>query len=212
MLPVELEQLVRDIVRQRCERQNIELKRAAKGTPERLYDTLSSFSNQTGGGIILFGIDEKNNFALTGVYDAQDLQTQITNQALQMQPVVRPLFTVAEIDGKTIVSAEISECDLFEKPCFYQGAGRMRGAYVRVGDADLPMTEYEIYSYEVFKRKIQDELRVVERADSEDFSSDTLDEYFIHVKKKKPNLASQPVPSAQISGRPCAVWPSVQPL
>lgn len=192
MLPVELEQLVRDIVRQRCERQNIELKRAAKGTPERLYDTLSSFSNQTGGGIILFGIDEKNNFALTGVYDAQDLQTQITNQALQMQPVVRPLFTVAEIDGKTIVSAEISECDLFEKPCFYQGAGRMRGAYVRVGDADLPMTEYEIYSYEVFKRKIQDELRVVERADSEDFNSDTLDEYFIHVKKKKPNLASQP--------------------
>lgn len=192
MLPVELEQLVRDIIRQRCERQNIELKRAAKGTPERLYDTLSSFSNQTGGGIILFGIDEKNNFALTGVYDAQDLQTQITNQALQMQPVVRPLFTVAEIDGKTIVSAEISECDLFEKPCFYQGAGRMRGAYVRVGDADLPMTEYEIYSYEVFKRKIQDELRVVERADSEDFSSDTLDEYFIHVKKKKPNLASQP--------------------
>lgn len=192
MLPVELEQLVRDIVRQRCERQNIELKRAAKGTPERLYDTLSSFSNQTGGGIILFGIDEKNNFALTGVYDAQDLQTQVTNQALQMQPVVRPLFTVAEIDGKTIVSAEISECDLFEKPCFYQGAGRMRGAYVRVGDADLPMTEYEIYSYEVFKRKIQDELRVVERADSEDFNSDTLDEYFIHVKKKKPNLASQP--------------------
>ena len=192
MLPVELEQLVRDIVRQRCERQNIELKRAAKGTPERLYDTLSSFSNQTGGGIILFGIDEKNDFALTGVYDAQDLQTQITNQALQMQPVVRPLFTVAEIDGKTIVSAEISECDLFEKPCFYQGAGRMRGAYVRVGDADLPMTEYEIYSYEVFKRKIQDELRVVERADSGDFNSDTLDEYFIHVKKKKPNLASQP--------------------
>ena len=59
MLPVELEQLVRDIVRQRCERQNIELKRAARGTPERLYDTLSSFSNQAGGGIILFGIDEK---------------------------------------------------------------------------------------------------------------------------------------------------------
>lgn len=192
MLPVELEQLVRDVIKQRCERQNIELKRAAKGTPERLYDTLSSFSNQTGGGIILFGIDEKDNFALTGVYDAQDLQTQVTNQALQMQPVVRPLFTVAEVDGKTIVSAEISECDLFEKPCFYQGAGRMRGAYVRVGDADLPMTEYEIYSYEVFKRKIQDELRTMERAEIDDFDKDALDEYFIHVKKKKPNLASQP--------------------
>ena len=50
---------------------------AGRGTPEKLYDTLSSFSNQVGGGIILFGIDEKNNFEITGVYDAQDLQAKV---------------------------------------------------------------------------------------------------------------------------------------
>ena len=83
MLPSELTELVQNIVTMKCEHQNIELKRASQGTPEKLYDTLSSFSNQTGGGIILFGIDEKNDFALTGVYDAQDLQTKVTNQALQ---------------------------------------------------------------------------------------------------------------------------------
>ena len=145
MLSTELEQLVRDVISQKCERQDIELKKAANGTPERLYDTLSSFSNQTGGGVILFGIDEKHDFEITGVYDAQDLQTRVTNQALQMEPVVRPIFTVAEIDGKTVVSAEISECDLFDKPCFYKGAGRIRGSYIRVGEADMPMTEYEVY-------------------------------------------------------------------
>ena len=37
---------------------NIELKAAFKGCPEKLYDTLSSFSNQDDGGIILFGIDK----------------------------------------------------------------------------------------------------------------------------------------------------------
>ena len=62
MLPSELVNLVQEVVGRRCERQNIELKRASQGTPERLYDTLSSFSNQVGGGIILFGIDEKNDF------------------------------------------------------------------------------------------------------------------------------------------------------
>lgn len=157
-----------------------------------MYDTLSSFSNQTGGGIILFGIDEKNNFEITGVYDPQDLQTKVTNQSLQMEPMVRPVFTVTEIEGKIIVSAEISECDTFDKPCFYKGAGRMRGSYLRVGDADLPMSEYEIYSYEVFKCKIQDELRIVERADIDALDKDALTTYFIQLRKAKPNLAKQP--------------------
>ncbi len=192
MLPTELISLVQDVIHHKCERQNIELKRASQGTPEKLYDTLSSFSNQTGGGVILFGIDEKNDFEITGVYDAQDLQTKVTNQALQMEPVVRPVFTVAEIGKRIVVSAEISECDIFDKPCFYKGAGRLRGSYIRVGEADMPMTEYEIYSYEVFKRKIQDELRIVDRADMDSFDKDALAEYFIKLRKAKPNLARQP--------------------
>ena len=192
MLALELEALVREVVAGRCERQDIELKCAGRGTPERLYDTLSSFSNQTGGGIIIFGIDEKNNFEITGVYDAQDLQTKVTNQSLQMQPVVRPVFTVADVDEKTVVSAEISECDIFDKPCFYKGAGRLRGSYIRVGEADMPMTEYEIYSYEAFRRKIQDELRAAPRADMDSLDNDALNEYFIYLKKVKPNLAKLP--------------------
>ncbi len=192
MLPTELEKLVGRIVRQKCEHQNIELKKAADGTPKRLYDTLSSFSNQSGGGIIIFGIDEKNGYEIVGVYDAQDLQAKVGSQALQMEPVVRPIFTVAEIEGKIVVSAEISECDTFEKPCFYKGSGRMKGSYVRVGDADLPMTEYEVYSYEVFKRKIEDELRIVERAGMDAFDEDALSDYCFHLKQAKPNLAMQP--------------------
>ena len=59
MRPSELTELAYDIINQRCKRQNVELKRAAKGTPQKLYDTLSSLSNQVGGGVILFGIDER---------------------------------------------------------------------------------------------------------------------------------------------------------
>ena len=61
LLPEELNRLVDRIVHHRCEMQNVELKKAEKGTPERLYDTLSGFSNQSGGGVIVFGIDEKND-------------------------------------------------------------------------------------------------------------------------------------------------------
>lgn len=84
----------------KCESQTLELKTAKDGYPKRLYDTLSSFSNQDDGGTIIFGIDEKKDYKETGVYDAQDIQKKINEQCLQMQPVVRPLLTVVEKNGK----------------------------------------------------------------------------------------------------------------
>ena len=189
MLSNDLRKLIEKIQNSQCETQNIEVKKAEKGTPERIYDTLSSFSNQIGGGVIIFGLDEKNNYKVTGVYDVQNLQIQITNYALQMEPPVRPIFTVLEMNGKHIVSAEIPECETSLKPCFYKAAGRVRGSYVRVGESDLPMSEYEVYSYEAYKKKIRDELRVIDRAELSAFSKELKDEYFQKVSSEKPLLA-----------------------
>jgi len=188
VLEEELQQLVKKITSEKCEKQHIELKKAAVGTPTKLYDTLSSFSNQHDGGIIIFGIDEAAGYRVVGVYDAQELQKKVMEQALQMEPIVRPLLTVAQIEDKLVVSAEISECDIHEKPCFYKGAGRLRGSYIRVGDSDQPMTEYEIYSYEAFKRRIHDELRTVDRATKDSLSKDNLIEYLIKLRRQKQNL------------------------
>jgi len=190
MLEEELIQLVYKISSEKCEKQHIELKKASGGTPSRLYDTLSSFSNQTGGGIIIFGIDEEAGYKVVGVYDAQDLQKKLVEQSLQMEPVVRPLCTVAQVDGKVVVSAEISECDMYYKPCFYKGAGRLRGSYIRVGDSDQPMTEYEIYSYEAFKRRIHDELRTIERATMAYLGKNNVSEYLIKLLRQKANLVN----------------------
>lgn len=73
----ELEELVRTIRRQKAEGQTVEVKAAHDGCPQRLYDTLSSFSNQDSGGTIVFGLDERADFSLVGVYDLQDLQKNV---------------------------------------------------------------------------------------------------------------------------------------
>lgn len=78
----------------KCETSTLEIKSAEQGCPQRLYDTLSSFSNQDDGGIIIFGVDEKQGYKEVGVYDPQDIQKKINEQCLQMEPVVRPLLTV----------------------------------------------------------------------------------------------------------------------
>lgn len=191
MLEVELIELVGKIKQMKCESNTLEIKAAKDGCP-KIFDTLSSFSNQYGGGTIVFGIDEKNDFEICGVYDPADLQKKIMEQAVQMEPELRPLCTVVNINGKTVVSAEIQEIDNENKPCFYKGSGRLKGSYLRVGDGDRHMTEYEVYSYEAFRKKIQDELRIAERAELSDIDTDAHTEYLITMRKKKPNLANLP--------------------
>lgn len=188
MLESELIELVNKIALTKCESNVLEIKAAREGCP-RLFDTLSSFSNQYGGGVIVFGIDEQCGYEVCGVYDPADLQKKIMEQAGQMEPALRPLCTVAKVGGKTVVSAEIQEIDNELKPCFYRGAGRLKGSYVRVGDGDLRMNEYEVYSYEAFKKKIQDELRTAERAELSDIDTDAHKEYLILMRKKKPHLS-----------------------
>jgi ATP-dependent DNA helicase RecG len=109
-----------------------------------------------------------------------------------MEPVIRPLFTAAAIAGKTVVSMEIAETDISRRPCFYQGGGRLNGSYIRAGDADRKMTEYEVYSFEAWRKKIQDELRLVEHAAMDDLSTGGLEEFMLHLRRLKPNLAGLP--------------------
>ncbi|MBO5007827.1 MAG: putative DNA binding domain-containing protein [Clostridia bacterium] len=184
-----LKNLVYDIQSKKTETQTIELKSAEHGCPTRLFDTLSSFSNQDGGGIIVFGMDEKDDYKIKGVYDAQDLQKKVTEQCKQMEPSVRALFTVCDIDGAMVVSAEIPGVDISERPVFYKGVGRVKGSYVRVGESDEPMSEYEIYSYEAFRKRIRDDIRVVENAKMQLFDEKRMNDYLTSVKNERRNLA-----------------------
>ena len=136
MTTEELYDKLKLIQKMKCETQNLELKSAEQGYPKRLYDSLSSFSNQDDGGIIVFGIDEKQDYKEVGVYDAQDIQKKINEQCLQMNPFVRPLITVVEKENKKFVSAEIPGIDLADRPCYYQGRGRLKGSYTRIGDRE----------------------------------------------------------------------------
>lgn len=193
MLSKDLIELIMEIRKNGSEDNSIEIKKAGGGCP-KIYDTISSFSNQSGGGVIIFGVDQDNAFDLCGVYDADDLQKNIISMCKQMTPVVRPVCTVASIDDKAFVSAEIQEIDIFDKPCFYTGAGRLRGSYIRVGDSDEHMTEYEIYSYEAFRKKIQDEIREESRAELEDIQTVSFDYYLKSLRKVKPQQGNLPVP------------------
>ncbi len=186
----ELVNLIRKIQRRQTEFQTVELKAAQVDFPKKIYDTLSSFSNQDEGGVIIFGISEKDNYAVTGVYNAENAQKKAMEACGQMEPSVRAVFTTAEIDGKVVLSAEIPPVEYWNRPVFYRGAGRLKGSYVRVGDADEPMSEYEVYSFEAFRRRIRDELRTVPECSGRFFDNNRLEQYLEAVKHERSNLTA----------------------
>lgn len=192
MIETDLAELIEKVRTMKAESQTIELKAAHQGCPKKLYDTLSAFSNQDMGGILLFGIDEELGFEVVGVYDVQDLQKKVNEQCKQMVPVVRPVFTAVGLPEGTVVSAEIPGIDLTERPCYYGGVGRMKGSYVRAGDSDEPMSDYEIYSYEAYRKKYQDDVRINERADLSAIDLEKMKAYVDLIKENNPRLGSLP--------------------
>lgn len=170
----------------------IEILSAARECPRPLYAVLSSLSNQDSGGVLLFGLDAESEFAVTGVYDVSDLQTKVSEQCRQMEPVVQPLFTVLKCGNGCVVAAEIPPLDVLERPCYYKGMGKSRGSYVREGSLNVPMPAYRIYGYEAYRKRYQDDVRVNYNADMSAVSESALNSYLSMAEGLHPGLAHLP--------------------
>ena len=171
------------------ETDRVEAKKAEIDFPKRCYDTISAFANKYGG-VIIFGINENNNFREQNVYDVKDLQKQITSLCTNsMQPKLRPEFLPITYNSKKLLAVKINEIPQNQKPCYYKNAGINRGSYIRIGDSDEPMTDYEIYSLQSYKDGIQEDLRPIKRASIDDLDKEKINQYLKNIKKEKPNFS-----------------------
>ncbi len=189
MIEQEVIEAIKYMQKYQTETDKLEAKTAEMDFPKKCYDTISAFANKSGG-IIIFGINEHNSFIEQDVYDINDLQKQITALCTTaIEPKIRPEFLSITYNDKKLLAVKIDEIPQMQKPCYYKPAGIQKGSYIRVGDSDEHMTEYEIYSLDSYKNNIQEDLRPIPRADLEDFKKEKLKNYIEIMKIKKPNFA-----------------------
>jgi ATP-dependent DNA helicase RecG len=200
--PEELRQLVADVQRRRSELDNVEVKAARGGTPRRLYDPLSAFANRTGGGVLLFGLDEEKDFSIVGVGNAQRLQEELTHLAsAEMEPALRPQFVVDEIDGETVIAVEIEEVAAHQKPCFYKPAGLASGAYIRSGNTNRQMTEYEVVGYLSGRGQPTHDEDFVTKATFNDLDPLLLEKYLNQLRSVRPRASYLDGPHEEVLTR-----------
>ena len=169
----EIKEKIKKAIKFEAESDTLEFKKSKNNLP-KIYDTISSFSN-TRGGLIVLGIDEKDNFKIIGVENINEIQNKISEICTQkMYPPIRPIITQIDYENKKLLVVEILELKQIEKPCYYIPNGIEKGSYIRVGDNDQKMTKYEIYALQSYKSGVNEDLKSVKRAEVKDFDEEKL--------------------------------------
>ncbi len=89
--------------------QQCEVKECKRKISSTITDTLSAFSNGSGGWIIL-GLSEKNGFTPVEGFDARAMQEALSQACEKMTPVVRPVIVTCPFEGANLGSRASTKC------------------------------------------------------------------------------------------------------
>lgn len=135
------------------ERLTLEVKSAAGGLPNSLWQTYSAFAN-TSGGAILLGIQEnvdepefEKRFAVVELKDpfqmVKDFWNTINSNKVSVSILRDSDVQIVQYQGKPIAYINVPRADYRVRPVFING-DLMRGTYKRNNEGDYHCSETEI--------------------------------------------------------------------
>lgn len=178
----EAEALVADLRLIGTEKQDVEVK---SKVGKSIRESLSAFSN-SGGGVLIVGLDENNGFLPVPGFSAAAERDALVSRCDQLTPVVRPLIQIEYIDDSPVLFATVPEIAPRDKPCFVTELGWSRGSYIRSGDADKRLTQYEVDRLLENRQQPMWDCEPVEQANEGALSTALLDEFTETEKARRP--------------------------
>lgn len=154
--------------------QQIEVKEAVGGLPASLGETISAFSNGSGGTIVL-GVSERNGFHAAAGFNAKAIGEALAQICRgKLTPAVQPDISTVPFEGMPVIVALIPEMNPQDKPCHVTTQGMYAGSYIRVSDGDRKLTAYEIDRLLEERRQPRHDRAVVQEAARSDLREDLV--------------------------------------
>lgn len=187
MLKVDFDELLKSLRERGSELDDIEVKDATGGTPTRLWQSFSALANRSGGGTLILGLSP-DLFQPTGLKHLDALQRDIGNVCAEMEPPIRPAFDTFTVErGKRVLVVSIPECARHHKPCFYMPKGLPAGAFIRVGDSDRVMTDYEVQSHIAARGQPEEDIRPPARVEWDALDQERIKKFFAALRERRPH-------------------------
>lgn len=191
MLIEEFKSIIESLKDAQADTSFVEIKSCRGGFPKRIWESISAFANTPGGGIIILGIDEKDgDIEIGGVKDPAKFQKDLQETCSRMNPPIRALIETHKQGTKTVVMAEIPEVSYKEKPCYYQGSGMISGAFIRVGDGDRQLTQYEIQGFLDGRGQPRYDIEPIEGSSLKDLDQEALKVFLKHIRTTNEKIKS----------------------
>lgn len=184
-----LDDVLHHLRRVRGDTTDVEVKRAAGGLPENVGETLSAFANTPSGGLLILGVDEANDFAVTGLGDAATVSRGLVGVArTAVSPSPRVTVEIVDVEGSAVLMARVEPVLLAQRPALFRGR-----AYLRQGDGDHVMSEDDLRYLEAQKlieaTRVDHDLAPVPHATFEDLDPDLVSELIVSLRAGSPRLA-----------------------
>ncbi len=168
--------------------QHYEVKSARKQLTKDIATTISAFANGAGGTVIL-GLSEKDGFAPLEGFDPKRIMDSLSNVCNEkLTPPVRPDIRILQFEGKPLVVANIAEMMPADKPCYITAAGRYSGSYIRTGDGDRRLSQYEVDRLVEEQEQPRHDIALVPEASMDDLDSSLLQGLLERERKIHPRV------------------------
>ena len=171
---------------------DFECKAAQDKLPEDVWETVSAFSN-TSGGWIVFGIKQRGKlFEIQGVNNGEKTESDFLNTLRNGQKFNMRLYAQGQkynFDGKLVLSFFVPSSIV--KPIYF---GNPINTFIRTGSGDRRATETEVMAMmrdQAFGSKSE---QVVEGTSIDDLNKSSLETYRNHIRNDNPSFPYKDLP------------------
>jgi len=181
-----LNRLVADLRSVRADTHSVEVKSAVGKLPKSLAETLSAFSNSAGGTVIL-GLDEGTGFRPSPGFDALRTREALARAyADDIHPPVRTVIEILPFAGAQVVVTEVPEISPLSKPAYVRGRGEYQGSFIRGGDGDRKLSDYEVALLHANRGQPRDDREPVPGASIADLDDDAVSALLRRMRRRQP--------------------------
>ncbi len=173
MDPEELERIISLMRMVGTDLQVYEVKAAEQKLPESIIESLSAFSNGSGGYLIL-GLREREGFAPAPEFNASKIQDALATACEKLTPPTRIDISIQEFEGSPIIVAYVPELAPVDKPSYITTRGMYAGSYIRTGDGDRKLSDYEIDRLREERRQPRHDAEMVAEAIMDDLDPEAI--------------------------------------
>lgn len=172
---------------------NLEVKEAAKGLPNSIWETYSSFANTFGGTIILGIAEDKisKKFILKGVVDPQKMLSDIWSTLNNKQKISSNILLENHIyelkhNDVSLIVMEIPRADRHDKPV-YVGQDMFRGTYRRNHEGDYLCEVSEVKDMLRDQGEAPQDALILHNLSNGDLNQESIRRYRVMFNNLKPN-------------------------